>query len=237
MAVDGDIFSTDYINVTDPTPRATVDPDWFDNGPLDVGAKAGIAAGGVVFILIIAGCCVVWRGKRRRRAFLRNYEARQGNRKGWPSPLVTSGMKEVSDTPLSQKPLRNWNDSPQSSQSEQHFPRYFSPYSSQFNSPVSASDGQQPQWPPLNPQQQMQQQAMNHNIGLALGGDDSSVDNGAKGKERQESYEMHHVDPGYNGEDHFSSPSSDQQSYFTHGHGRTYSGSYRNFSARRESGM
>lgn len=153
--------------------------------------------------------------------------------KGWPSPLQVGGMKEVSDTPLSQKPLRAWDDSPMSAHSDQPFPRYFSPYSSQFNSPVSATDAQQPQWPVLGASQMLQhqqQQNMTQNIGLALGGDDASS---AKGKDKAEVYEMQNVDP--HDDDRYSSPSSDQQSYFTHS--RTYSGSYRNFGGRRGSGM
>lgn len=186
-------------------------------------------------ILFIAGCCIIWRGKRKRRAFLRNYEAKQGRSKGWPSPIQTSGMKEVSDTPLSQRPLRAWDDSPMSQQSDQAFPgRYFSPYSSQYNSPVSASDavlfGQQ--WPAgahPQPQQQQFQQQQQQNIGLALGG----VDTDSKGKDRaEEAYEMQFVDNGYHDERSTPPGSEPREDYFTHRqHSRTYSGSYRNFSA------
>lgn len=55
----------------------------------------------------------------------------------------------MNDTPLSQKPLTGWDDSPQSATaSDQPYSRYFSPYSSQYNSPVSAAEGpSNMQWP------------------------------------------------------------------------------------------
>ena len=250
LGLDGDVFSTDFVTITEPTPRVTGDPSWYDQGPLDVAAKAGIVSGGVVVLLIMAGCCIVWRGKRRRKAFLRSYEARSngGRGKGWPSPLQTTNMKEVSDTPLSQKPLRNWDESPMSAHSDQAFPRYFSPYSSQFNSPVSASEAQMPQWPVLGPQhaqhlQQLQQEQMlqqaqqrrgpssqmtDQHIGLAIGGDDASDSSDSKGKVnvQVEAYEMQNVDH----DERRMSPRAEQESYFTHA--RQYSGSYRSFSER-----
>ena len=241
-----------------------MNPDWFDNGPLDIGAKAGIGAASAIVLLALVGCCIIWRGKRRRRAFLRNYEP-GGSRmrpraKGWPSPIHIHGMQEVSDTPVSQRPLRAWDDSPQSARSDQPFPRYVSPYSSHFGSPVSASDGQghppMPQWPALGiteqqmlaqmqmaqqQQQQLKQEGRRSvNIGVALGGDDSSTDYGSKSKDgTEEAYEMHRVDrSGTAAVDPFSPKTSStpsEQSYFTRA--RTYSGSYRNFSGRRGSDM
>ncbi|KAL6849513.1 hypothetical protein ACO1O0_009054 [Amphichorda felina] len=243
VAVKGNVFSTDEVEVIDPTPQVTVDPDWFDQGPLDVGAKAGIVAGGIVILLMLSGCVIVWRGKRRRRAFLRSYEPGKSNMKSrakvWPSPLQVQGMREVGDTPLSQKPLRTWDESPVSTNSDQAFPRYFSPYSSQFSSPINTTDAQQQaQWAGIGGSQvlqQHQQQNLTKNIGFSLGSDDSSVGNSTTGKDKGESYEMQNVDRGNNGDDRYSSPSSDQQSYFTHS--RTYSGSYRSFPGKRESGV
>lgn len=235
LGLDGEIFSSVTVNITDPDPRATVNPEWFDQGPLNIGAIAGIAAGGVVVALTIAGCCIIWRGKRRRRAFLRSYEAKQGRKKGWPSPIETS-TKEVSDTPLSQRPLRSWDESPASAQSEQPFPRYFSPYSSQYNSPVTGNDAVQAHenaWPALQQhlQPQAQQQNTTRNIGLALGGSESSsaID---KTSDRGEAYEMQHVDNRQAGDERNPTPGSEQESYFTQQRGRTYSGSYREFSYR-----
>jgi len=102
------------------------------------------------------------------------------------------------ETPLSQKPLRGgWDDSPMSAHTEQNFPRYFSPYSSQYNSPVSALQGQNMPWPETGTQRRQ------HEIGVALGGDDSSGHwtdppeaESSKGKQRdlEEAYEMHEVE-------------------------------------------
>lgn len=241
VAIDGDIFSTANVTISDPTPRATVDPAWFDQGPLDVGAKAGIAAGGLVVILIIVGCFVVCRGKRRRRAFLRSYDPKVG-RKSWPSPAHIGGMKEIvtTDTPLSQRPLRAWDDSPMTTASEQQqpFQRYFSPYSSQFNSPISATENKQPQWPVLGAERQMTPQEVERHIGLAIGGDDSTVDGDSKGKKPEE-YEMHRVDGAYQypPTDERSPPNNGppehQHEYQSHSHERSYSGSYRNFAGSR----
>ena len=70
---------------------------------------------------------------------------------------------QPSETPLSQRPLRGgWDDSPMSATVEgSRSPgRYFSPYSSQFSSPVSAAEqqGHMP-WPDMAPGRE---------IGLAL---------------------------------------------------------------------
>lgn len=235
MGIEGSVFSVENVTISDPTPRATVDPDWFDQGPLDVGAKAGIAAGGLVLVLIIIGVFIVCRGKRRRRQFLRNYDPKKGP-KNWPSPINVGGMKEIvtTDTPLSQRPLRAWDDSPMTAASEQPFQRYFSPYSSQFNSPVSATENQQQaQWPVLGAEKQMTPQELERHIGLAIGGDGSTVDGDHKGKQPEE-YEMHRVDGAYQYPTTDTRP-ADQENYFTHGHERSYSGSYRHFAGSRGS--
>lgn len=150
ISVDGSIFSTTLMNETTPTATST----WsgiYNHGPLSLGAEVGIAIGGLCFILAVAGFCVVCNGRRRRRAFLHKLEMRHKDA-GWPHPTtgpqasgVTGGMihrgADMNETPLSQKPLRGWDDSPLSATaSEPNYARYFSPYSSQFNSPVTASD-------------------------------------------------------------------------------------------------
>lgn len=206
ISTEGTIFSRDDVNVTEPTPVASVDPDWFDHGPLTLDAKVGIAAGGVVLILIILGFCIIWRGRRRRRAFLSMLETKHGN--SWPTPLTIP--RETRDTPLSQKPLRSWDESPVSVRSEQLYPHHVSPFASQYSSPVSATELKLAHWPVMAPNQQMSAAMSGHqpfppmfpsmyqpdpgsaHIGVALGGDDSSVNSGnSKGKGRQgEEYEM-----------------------------------------------
>ncbi|KAF9881196.1 lpxtg-domain-containing protein [Colletotrichum karsti] len=206
ISVEGSPFSKTSVNVTDPTPTNTYVPN-YDNGPLSLGAKVGIAIGGVLLILGLTGFCIVWNGKRRRRAFLKRLEMKQkGPSAGWPSPLNVAGLN---GTPLSQRPLRSWDDTPNSSrptrgwdesplspQGEKTFPRYFSPYSSQYNSPVSGTEAPNMQWPAQGASHQNQQQSQQQETGLALGGDDSEQgwDDSNKGKGRSESYELREVD-------------------------------------------
>lgn len=196
VAVKGGIFSTTLMNETTPS----LSGSWSagNSGPISLGGKVGIAIGGFCFLVAVAGFFIVCNGRRRRRAFLRKLEMRQ-KESGWPHPgmggVVHRGP-DMNETPLSQKPLRGWDDSPQSATaSEPHFQRYFSPYSSPYTSPVSGSDNPgmtAHQWPQEFHQQTMQgypssaqEKAMQDqheaaanswnppmHIGVALGGDD-----------------------------------------------------------------
>ncbi|KAI2463775.1 hypothetical protein F4781DRAFT_415454 [Annulohypoxylon bovei var. microspora] len=134
IPLQGSIFSTNVVNVTSPTPTASFTPPGL-KGPLDSGAIAGIAVGGLVVILAIVGCGIVLNGKRRRKAYLRR---RSQITKNWPP---SQGGGEMFETPVSQKPLRGWEDSPVSVATQSTFPPYFSPYTSQYNSPVSGVEG------------------------------------------------------------------------------------------------
>ncbi|KAM0411946.1 hypothetical protein ACHAPD_010169 [Fusarium lateritium] len=256
ISIDGSVFSQDIVNITEPSPVASLDPDWLDQGPISLGAKVGIAAGGVALILFILGFCIIWRGKRRRRAFLRQIEnrpkpqPRPRTKSGWPAQLqIDNDMRE---TPLSQKPLRSWDESPISARSEKTFPRYVSPYGSQFNSPVSATELQLAQWPVLNPNQptyppmpastasntpfemfpnmyKTDPSPSNSQIGVALGGHDSSLNTPqSKGKDRDESYEMYPVDGrAHTGIGIYQPEQYAQHEYFTQEtpyHGQTYQG-------------
>lgn len=144
------------MNITTPTPTPlyTYTPD---STAVPLGARVGIAAAGIIVILAVAGCCVVWNGKRRRRRFLRDLEKRHAVDQGWPHPKTRHGGSDMLETPASQKPLRGWDDTPVSAATEastdRSLPRYFSPYSSTYNSPVSAIDGPAMRnWPTLSPQ-------------------------------------------------------------------------------------
>lgn len=150
LGLEGNIFSSDIVNITAPSPTAKVDPAWFDHGPLGLGGKVGIAVAGFILLLILAGVAVVCRGRRRRKAFLKklqtNMPQMKSNPGGWPS--MPGGIQHDStDTPLSQRPLRTWDESPVTGNTEKTFPRYFSPYSSQFNSPISSTDVNHMPWP------------------------------------------------------------------------------------------
>lgn len=156
ISIDGAIFSTTLMNETSPTPTSTW-TNFNSAGPISLGAKVGIAIGALCLALAVAGFCIVCNGRRRRRAFLRKLEMRH-KESGWPHPFAggASGMvvhrgPDMNETPLSQKPLRGWDDSPQSATaSEPSYARYFSPYSSQHNSPVNGTTAmmQHQQWPP-----------------------------------------------------------------------------------------
>ena len=184
LSVEGEPFSTTPINITAPSqaPLFTIVPD---NSPISLGAKVGIAIAGIVALLALVGCGIVCNGRRRRKSFLRKLQA-QHTEKGWPTPNPGTDMFE---TPLSQKPLRGWDESPVSAGADRPYPRYISPYSSQYNSPVSAGESQAAmQWPtgafPNSTQEKLAQMAMEQRagrqptpmeIGVALGGDDPSI--------------------------------------------------------------
>lgn len=209
LGLEGNVFSSGAVAIAAPSPAASVDPAWFERGPLSLGAKVGIALGGLVALLVLLGCGIILNGKRKRKAFLRTLETKCPPQKGWPSPSAPrrEDMSETpasqqplrgwDDTPVSQRPLRGWDDSPMTASTDRAFPRYFSPYSSQYNSPVSAQDAPNRFWPhaALSPSQQV------HDAGLALGGDDAagqwtspSSSAEGKGKAREEAYEMHAVE-------------------------------------------
>lgn len=191
------------MQISTPSPTAKVDPDWFDNGPLNLGAKVGIAIGCLVGVLILLGCGIILNGKRRRRAYLRTLHTKYAQ-KGRPTPSNQREMGEASgqqpfrspdDTPLSHRPLRGWDDSPMTANSEQHYPKYFSPYSSRFNSPISAQEGQAMPWPPGPPAAL----APKHHVGSATSEESGGAQwsrnpvSEGKGKSKVEAYEMHEV--------------------------------------------
>ena len=252
ISISGDLFGTTAITIVTPEPTYSSVPT-PDYGPVSLGARVGIAFGGVAFLLALAGIVVICNGKRKRRAFLRELEQRNGGQ-GWPHPKTRydGGSGDMFETPVSQKPLRGWDsESPVSAHTDGPFPRYFSPYSSQYNSPVTGPEasanhwptmptqeqldqmlqGQTPvhgspppafsQWPTVAQEKMMMQMHAHHEhrqtelaIGLALGGDDASLRsknsnvnlnaNGypieSKGKERDDSYEMHKVESPYGNE-------------------------------------
>ena len=218
IGLNGEIFSTTQVNITAASPTASVDPAWFDHGPLNLGAKVGIAVGGFVVLLILVGAYIVLNGKRRRRAFLRRIETDHVGEEG-PEPGAHSEMGETrhrqapsrghGDTPMSQRPLRGWDDTPVSQQTprgwddspmsatgEKPFTRYFSPYASQYNSPISPEDNAHMQWPQAALDQ-------SHQIGVATSGEASTSHWGVlpevKGKGKAEAYELHEVESSESG--------------------------------------
>lgn len=153
ISIQGNVFSSQIVNATTPTPSSLshYNPS---SGGLTLGAKIGIVVGGMVVILVALGFCIVWRGKRHRRRILAQkaresgyeWQAKHGNVGGGD---VVGGGGAFFDSPQSQRPFANaWghDDSPESANPEK---AYFSPYTSQYSSPVSASDrlNHPPEWP------------------------------------------------------------------------------------------
>lgn len=208
VSLEGSPFSRTAVNITDPVPVATDLPNYYP-GPLGLNERVGIAFGGLSLILMVTGIIIICRGRKRRRAFLKNMESsmKQG-RGGWPAPINTNagpaaggyfdspegGQKPFrgwDDTPVSQRPLRDWDNSPQSTNTEKFQGRYFSPYSSQYNSPDTAVENRQMVWPT----DKLQPQTKVREIGVALSGPEPSpVWNDTKGKEGIESYELREVE-------------------------------------------
>lgn len=209
IALEGSPFSKTQLNVTDPTPVATDLPNYYP-GPLSLDQRVGIAFGGIAIILMITGFCIICRGRRKRRSFLKEMEVRASKgRGGWPHPIITNppvageyfdspgsqrNFRGWDDTPLSQKPLRDWDNSPQSMTAEKFHGRYISPYSSQFNSPDTAVEARSMAWPA----DKMQPQATTKEIGVAFGGPEPSPmweDTKGKGSAAaDESYELREVE-------------------------------------------
>ncbi|KAF7523624.1 hypothetical protein G7054_g11684 [Neopestalotiopsis clavispora] len=186
LAIKGNIFSTDTVSVTTPTPTAAVSSSG-PSGPLSLGGIVGVAIGGAAFILAVLGFCIVMNGKRKRRAFLKR---RDEQMRQWPN---AGGAGEMFETPISQRPLRSWDESPVSTTNDAVYPRYFSPYSSQFNSPVSAVEGNNHQWPT--------NAAAAQNIGVAISPDGNQShyswsDN--KGKDKMQGSEDYEMQEGIN---------------------------------------
>ena len=168
IAIQGSVFSTTSVNIT--TPTATPRGSYVPSSGLSLGAKVGIAVGAFVLILVMLGFCTIWNGKRRRRAILRKVQEESGyddwrkkhqftpeNALRGPSfaPRDAPPMNSNSyfDSPDSQRPLHPWaakpgeDESPVSTFGEK---AYFSPYTSNYSSPVSGSDQIPPvgrEWP------------------------------------------------------------------------------------------
>lgn len=145
------------MNIT--TPSATPLSTYKPAGGLTLGAKVGIAVSAILVILGTIGFCIVWTGRRRRRKALAKHQQESGyatwlaeqqavNRDPTPSMSGAGNMSAggFHDSPQSQRPLfpgPSWgvfpkeDESPASAMGEKV---YFSPYSSQYSSPVSAHD-------------------------------------------------------------------------------------------------
>lgn len=155
ISIQGSLFSSTAVNITSPSSSASAGVTTASGHGLSLGDKVGIAVAGVVLLLATIGFCIVWNGKRRRRAYLKKHQARTGY-SDWlaaqqtPNPnhqpmSSTDSQQNFFDSPQSTKPLvpgAAWggvrdDESPMTGIGEKV---YFSPYSSQYNSPISAAD-------------------------------------------------------------------------------------------------
>lgn len=120
------------------------------NSPvMSLGTRIGIAIAGICVLLALIGTTIVCCGKRRRRARLAERQRRAEEYTGFgstnrvlPAPRLTtkweSNMSDVRE------------ESPMSANAYLNDKNGFSPYSSQYNSPISARDAMAPQqweWP------------------------------------------------------------------------------------------
>ncbi|KFY46111.1 hypothetical protein V494_00612 [Pseudogymnoascus sp. VKM F-4513 (FW-928)] len=153
IGIEGDPFSSTRVQITKPFSSADIIASSFNppSGPLNLGAKIGIAVGGFLLILIVVGTCIVWRGRRRRRAILANYAAS-------PNMAQAPRWKGTDDSPQSmssgafmtkasnyQWPAQSTDDSPASAVSRGG--AGFSPYVSQHTSPSGPAPGEFPHVP------------------------------------------------------------------------------------------
>jgi len=160
LTLSGSVFSTTPIQIVNAS-SVVATFHGTQSGPLSLGAKVGIAVGGIVLLLICTGCFIVCRGKRRRRAFLaaqnhrnQNMMEQQGMGPYGVAAMETGAGAEADaqrNTPSPpmppslqtrnfewQRPDKYPTSSPEDgSATEKFFPRY----SSLYSSPVSGSEG------------------------------------------------------------------------------------------------
>ncbi|RFU33924.1 hypothetical protein B7463_g2449, partial [Scytalidium lignicola] len=165
LSIQGTVFSNVPVNITNPSSSLPSLPSSSHHGPLSLGEIVGVVVAGVVLILVSTGFCIVCRGRRRRRAEIARHQRESGYAKWFEEQQMTSHGAGFSsgnvsaggffDSPQSQRPLhqgRPWADrhiedeSPASAMGEK---AYFSPYTSQYTSPVSGLDAVQTmqEWP------------------------------------------------------------------------------------------
>ncbi len=152
ISLEGTLFSTNAINITNPIPTASAPATATPQGPsgLTLGAIVGAVVAGVVVLLTIAGCCIVWFGKRRRRQNLERTQALTsynagygaGPLGGFGEPKWGMGMGMEQDTGIIHVP-GGWSigtDETPTTAGGYGSDKTFSPYTSQYTSPVSARD-------------------------------------------------------------------------------------------------
>lgn len=144
--------TTTQLNVTVPSPSGLPYSNGYSDG-LSLGAKVGIAVGAIIVGLFIAGFCIVWNGKRRRRRFLAKKARLSGldwdaARHGHAAMTDSSAGERTPgffDSPQSQRPFANAWGYPQdvkSAQSLQESP--ITPLARQSRTPDWSRDRKSP---------------------------------------------------------------------------------------------
>ncbi|KFY10482.1 hypothetical protein V492_05002 [Pseudogymnoascus sp. VKM F-4246] len=149
IPLDHTIFSAEFVTLTDGTSHDDDSGSTSKSPIMSLGTRVGIAIGGICVLFAAIGITIVCCGKRRRRARMAERQRRAEEYTGFgstnrvmPAPRLTtkweSNMSGVME------------ESPMSANTYLNDKHGFSPYSSQYNSPVSARDAVAPQkwdWP------------------------------------------------------------------------------------------
>jgi hypothetical protein len=86
VSIEGTPWSKTLVNITQPTSGSSA-ANFGNEGGITLGGKVGIAVAGVVVLLVIAGFCIVWNGKRRRRAYIARHQRNSGYGEWVNNPL------------------------------------------------------------------------------------------------------------------------------------------------------
>lgn len=158
LSLDGSVFSTTAVNISDPLAGSNAIASSFTPpAGLALGGKIGIAIGALVALLLAAGCCIVRRGKRRRRAVLAALDATAAMQQvpRWHDPATAASPQSAGSAAFLAKPANYlWpaHDRSPASATTPTGPATagWSPYASQHASPVSpapAGGGRAREWP------------------------------------------------------------------------------------------
>lgn len=135
LSLGGSLFSTTPVVITSGSAATLSSASGSSSKALSLGAKAGIAFGVIVFLLLCGGFYIIYRGRQKRKAKLAALENRNSRNPwtggGFPptTALNTRWGGQLSTSDIS--PI-----TPGGSESDAHI----TPYSSHYSSPVSARD-------------------------------------------------------------------------------------------------
>jgi len=138
LSISGNPFSTNSVVITTPLASGLSSSS---SGGISLGGKVGIAVGGIVFLLFVTGFTIVCCGKRRRRRVLA--EENRFRQTSFSGPL--GGLTSWQQQNHPERRLTEESPATDSQTQWQHgwengSEHTFSPYMSQYNSPVSAND-------------------------------------------------------------------------------------------------